>query len=63
MVLARFRQALSSSQPVSIVNAFAVGPAGGLLGAVFTVETPQGPDPDNSYSHWLARQPKRQVQE
>jgi hypothetical protein len=30
---------------------------------VFPVETPQGPDPDNSYSHWLARQPKRQVQD
>jgi CheY-like chemotaxis protein len=57
------RQALSSSQPVSLVNAFAVGEPGGLLGAVFPVETPQGPDPDNSYSRWLARQPKRKVQD
>ena len=37
--------------------------AGGLLGAVFAVETPNGPDPDNSYSRWLARQPKRHVQD
>jgi CheY-like chemotaxis protein len=57
------RQALSSSHPVSLVNAFAVGEAGGLLGAVFSVETPNGPDPDNSYSRWLGRQPKRQVQD
>jgi hypothetical protein len=57
------RQALSSSQRVSLVNAFAVGDAGALLGAVFSVETPNGPDPDNSYSRWLARQPKRHVQD
>jgi CheY-like chemotaxis protein len=57
------RQALSSARPVSLVNAFAVGEAGGLLGAVFAVETPNGPDPDNSYSRWLGRQPKRQVQD
>jgi CheY-like chemotaxis protein len=57
------RQALSSTQPISLVNAFAVGDAGGLLGAVFPVETPAGPDPDNSYAQWLSRQPKRHVQD
>jgi CheY-like chemotaxis protein len=57
------RQALSSNQPVSLVNAFAVGDTGTLLGAVFPVETPNGPDPENSYGRWLARQPKRHVQD
>jgi CheY-like chemotaxis protein len=57
------RQALSSTQPISLVNAFAVGEPGGLLGAVFPVETPAGPDPDNSYVQWLSRQPKRHVQD
>ena len=57
------RQALSSPQPISLVNAFAVGEAGGLLGAVFPVETPNGPDPDNCYTRWLARQPKRRVED
>jgi len=57
------RQALSSTQPVALMNAFAVGEPGGLLGAVFAVETPNGPDPENSYSRWLARQPKRHVQD
>jgi CheY-like chemotaxis protein len=58
------RQALSSSEPASLVPAFHVGEgAGALLGAVFPVEAPAGPDPNNSYSKWLARQPKRHVQE
>jgi CheY-like chemotaxis protein len=57
------RQALSSSQRVSLVPAIAIGDAGELLGALFTVEAPAGPDPDNSYSRWLSRQPKRQVQD
>ena len=57
------RQALSLTQPISLVNAFTVGEPGGLLGAVFPVDTPNGPDPDNSYSRWLARQPKRHVQD
>jgi CheY-like chemotaxis protein len=57
------RQALSSTQPISLVNAFAVGDPGGLLGAVFAVDAPNGPDPDNSYSRWLSRQPKRYVQD
>jgi CheY-like chemotaxis protein len=56
------RQALSSSQPPALVEATAIG-EGDLLGALFPVEAPNGPDPDNSYSRWLARQPKRHVQE
>jgi CheY-like chemotaxis protein len=57
------RQALSSSQPPSLVNAFPIGEQAVLLGALFAVEAPSGPDPDNSYSRWLSRQPKRQVQD
>jgi len=57
------RQALSSAQPPMLVNAFPVGEGGALLGALFQVDAPNGPDPDNSYSRWLARQPKRHVQD
>ncbi len=57
------RQALSSTQPIALVNAFPVGDSSTLLGALFPVESPAGPDPDNSYSKWLARQPKRHVQD
>jgi CheY-like chemotaxis protein len=55
------RTALSSTRPCSLVNAFPVGDQGLMLGAVFAVEAPTGPDPDNSYSRWLSRQPKRHV--
>jgi CheY-like chemotaxis protein len=57
------RQALGTSQPSQLVDAFPVGEGDVLLGALFTVEAPLGPDPDNSYSRWLARQPKRHVQD
>lgn len=57
------RQALSSTQPVRLVNATPIGDGAPLLGALFPVDAPHGPDPDNSYSKWLARQPKRHVQE
>jgi CheY-like chemotaxis protein len=57
------RQALSSSQPVALVPAVSISESAGVLGALFPVEAPAGPDPDNSYSRWLARQPKRQVQD
>ncbi|MCC2634858.1 MAG: putative response regulator, atypical CheY [Ramlibacter sp.] len=57
------RQALGSSQPVALVPAIQVGDTGNLLAALFPVESPAGPDPDNSYSRWLARQPKRRVQD
>jgi CheY-like chemotaxis protein len=56
------RQSLSSTQPPRLVEAVPVG-EGALLGALFPVESPSGPDPDNSYSRWLARQPKRHVQD
>ncbi|HSV79270.1 MAG TPA: response regulator [Ramlibacter sp.] len=58
------QQALSSGRPCVLVPAFPVGEAAsGLLGAVFPVDAPSGPDPNNSYSRWLSRQPKRHVQE
>jgi CheY-like chemotaxis protein len=57
------RQALSSTQPVRLVDAIAIGDGAPLLAAMFPVDAPNGPDPDNSYSKWLARQPKRHVQE
>ncbi|MGV3494643.1 MAG: response regulator, partial [Ramlibacter sp.] len=57
------RQALSSQAPVALVDAVPVGDEGKLLGALFPVESPNGPDPDNSYGRWLARQPKRHVQD
>jgi CheY-like chemotaxis protein len=57
------RQALSSTQPPALVNAFPIGEGGALVGAVFPVDAPNGPDPDNSYSRWLARQPRRHVQD
>jgi hypothetical protein len=57
------RQALSSGQPCRLVDAVPVGEGGQLFGALFPVEAPNGPDPDNSYSRWLARQPKRHVQD
>jgi CheY-like chemotaxis protein len=57
------RQALSSTQPCTLQPAVAVGDSGALLAALFPVEAPNGPDPDNSYSRWLARQPKRHVQD
>ena len=45
-------------------TAFPVGEGrGALLGALFPVEAASGPDPNNSYSRWLARQPKRHVQD
>jgi CheY-like chemotaxis protein len=57
------RQAIASAQPCSLVDAVAIGDQGALLGALFPVEAPAGPDPDNSYSRWLSRQPKRHVQD
>jgi CheY-like chemotaxis protein len=57
------RQAVSSPQPPNLVDAIPIGEGGALLGAVFPVEAPNGPDPDNSYNRWLARQPKRHVQD
>jgi CheY-like chemotaxis protein len=57
------RQALSSQQPPRLVSALPIGEGGVLLGAMFPVESPANPDPDNSYSRWLSRQPKRHVQD
>ena len=57
------RQALSSAQPCRLVDSFPVGDDGTLFGGLFSVTATSGPDPDNSYDRWLARQPKRHVQE
>ena len=57
------RQALASTQPCRLVDAFKVGDDATLFGGLFSVEAPSGPDPDNSYNRWLARQPKRFVQD
>ena len=58
------QQALSAPRPCTLVPAFAVGAtSSGLLGALFPVDAPSGPDPNNSYSRWLSRQPKRHVQD
>jgi CheY-like chemotaxis protein len=57
------QQALGAQQPARLAEPFAIGEGGALLGALFPVAAPNGPDPDNSYSRWLGRQPKRHVQE
>ena len=57
------RQALSSGQPCTLVDAMPVGDGGALFAGLFRVEAPAGPDPDNSYSRWLARQAKRHVED
>ncbi len=56
------RQALGRANPVELNAAFPVGEDVALLGALFEVDAPHCPDPANSYSNWLARQEKRQVQ-
>lgn len=57
------RQALSSTQPPLLADTFPIGENAALLGGLFPVDAPNGPDPDNSYSRWLGRQPKRHVQD
>jgi hypothetical protein len=56
------RQALSMTEPCELLPAFPVGEGGPLLGALFPVPSAYSPDPENSYSRWLARQERRQVQ-
>ncbi|MES2940896.1 MAG: response regulator [Pseudomonadota bacterium] len=56
------RQALSMTEPCELLPAFPVGEGGPLLGALFPVPPSYSPDPENSYSRWLARQERRQVQ-
>jgi CheY-like chemotaxis protein len=56
------RQALARSGPPELTSAFALGQDAALLGALFTLDPADCPDPSNSYSHWLARQEKRLVQ-
>jgi len=56
------RQALGRKGPPELAAAFPVGQDGMLLGALFRIPPSHGPDPTNGYTHWLARQEKRQVQ-
>jgi CheY-like chemotaxis protein len=55
------RQALGRTEPLQLSTAFPVGQQAGLFGALFDVAPSHGPDPANSYAHWLARQEKRSV--
>ncbi|MGE4241631.1 response regulator [Ramlibacter sp.] len=55
------RQALGGGE-VRLEPATPIGGSGELFGALFPVASSQGPDPNNSYARWLARQEKRQVQ-
>lgn len=58
------RQALSSTEPIALLPAFEVGQGSEpLLAAAFPVRASNGPDPDNSYAKWLARQQARHVHE
>jgi CheY-like chemotaxis protein len=56
------RQALGRTEAPELTAAFPVGQDASLLGAVFSVDPAHCPDPANSYSSWLARQDKRNVQ-
>ena len=56
------RQALGRTEAPELATAFPVGQDASLLGALFPVDSAHCPDPDNSYSNWLARQEKRHVQ-
>jgi CheY-like chemotaxis protein len=57
------RQALGRAEPPQLANVFPLGEQSTLLGALFNVDSPQSPDPGNSYSEWLARQDAREVQD
>ena len=56
------RLALGRAGPADLMPAFPIGQNGSLMGAIFTVDAAHCPDPANGYSHWLARQDKREVQ-
>jgi len=56
------RQALSITQPCELLDAFPFGEGAPLLGALFDLPVLHTPDPANSYTSWLSRQDRRQVQ-
>jgi CheY-like chemotaxis protein len=56
------RQALGGKDPVELMPAFALGDEGSLLAALFNVDPAHCPEAASSYSNWLSRQDKRQVQ-
>ena len=57
------RQALGRIGAPELTAAVPVGQDASLLAALFTVESPLCPAPDNSYNTWLARQDKRFIQD
>jgi len=57
------RQALGRGGAPALAKAFPVGHESSLVAALFPVESPMCPAPGNSYVSWLARQPKRHVQD
>lgn len=56
-------QALGQGGPPALAEAFPLGQEASLLGALFAVASDRCPDPGNSYNGWLARQPRRHVQD
>ncbi|MBI2769599.1 MAG: response regulator [Burkholderiales bacterium] len=56
------RQALGRTDAPELTAAFPVGHDEKLLGAVFALDAVHAPDVANSFSAWLARQDKREVQ-
>ncbi len=56
------RQALGRTEVPELTKAFVVGQDAALLGAVFSLDAQHCPDPTNSYSNWLTRQERRNVQ-
>lgn len=57
------RQALGRAGAPALAKAFPVGEERPLVAALFPVESPMCPAPGNSYASWLARQPRRHVQD
>jgi CheY-like chemotaxis protein len=56
------RQALGDSSPVKLVSALTLGQDGILVGALFDIDPPHGPDLATGFSSWLARQEARRVE-
>ena len=61
LVNLELRQALAPKSPIELVSAFMLGQDQELVGALFNIPAPLGPDPANGYSKWLTRQEARLV--
>lgn len=55
------RQSLNHTVAPELSTAFSIGSDEPLLGALFTVETPEGQGANTSYKYWLAQQAERSV--